>query len=138
MVEHFKDGFSVVVHNVSAQSDDWLHDELDEASSQSGTIVSGLLLFPFLSFLIKVVITPKFLHHLIVVYLEFFWVDTSEFGQCEGPSEQGWTKSYSTLARVDLLGLAHIFALIGGDDNISIFDDTLEVLIHGLTIYLQF
>jgi hypothetical protein len=62
--EHLEDGISVVVHDVSAQSDDWLHDELDKASSQLSTIISSLISLPFLSLLVKVVVSPHLLHHL--------------------------------------------------------------------------
>jgi len=34
MVEHLIDSFFVTVHDVSAESNDWLHDELHEASSE--------------------------------------------------------------------------------------------------------
>ena len=36
-----------------------------------------------------------------------------------------------------MLGLSHVFELIGGNDDVSILDDTLEVLVHGLTIDLE-
>jgi hypothetical protein len=37
-----------------------------------------------------------------------------------------------------LLALTHIIGLIGGDDNISVLNDTLELLIHVLTLDLEF
>jgi hypothetical protein len=88
VTQHLEDGVSVVVHNVSAESDDWLHDELDEASLQGSSIISNILTLPFLALLVIVVVTPEFLHHLVEVYLELFSIDSSESGQGEGPTEQ--------------------------------------------------
>ena len=84
--EHLEDSFSVVVHDVSAESDDWLHDELYEASLEGGAIISLILSLPFFSFSIMVVVTPKFLHHLVEVYLELVRVDSGKLGQGEGPA----------------------------------------------------
>ena len=36
-----------------------------------------------------------------------------------------------------MLGLSHIVALVGGDDDISVLDDSLEVLIHVLSFDLE-
>lgn len=138
MVQHLPDSFFVVFHNISAKSNNWLHDELDEASSQLGAIISSLVLFPFLSFLIKIVVTPKFLHHLVKVNLEFLGVDTSKFGQSEGPTEESGTESYGSLGGIDLLGFAHIITFVGGYDNVGVFNNSLEVLIHGFSIDLEF
>lgn len=138
MVQHLPDGFFVVFHNISAESNDWLHDELDEASSQCGAIISILLLLPFLSFLIKIVVTPKFLHHLLKVDLEFLGIDTSKFGQSEGPTEESGPEGYGSLSGVDLLGLAHIITFVGGYDNVGVLNNSLEVLIHGFSIDLEF
>jgi hypothetical protein len=88
MGEHFPDGFFVVVHDVSAESDDWLHDELNEASLEVGTFLTDLLSCPFLSLGIIEVVTPKFLHHLVEIDLEFVSIDSGESGKGEGPSEE--------------------------------------------------
>lgn len=80
MAQHFEDGISVVVHNVSAESDDWLHDELDEASLEGWSIIGNIFHFPFLSFLIIEVVSPHFLHHLVEVNLEFLGVDSGKSG----------------------------------------------------------
>jgi len=76
--EHFPHSFFVVFHDVSAQSDDWLHDELDEASLQGSAIISQFFSFPFLCLGIMIVVTPKLLDHLIEVDLEFLSIDSSE------------------------------------------------------------
>lgn len=138
MIEHLPDSVFVVVHDVSAESDNWLHDELNEASSELTTVISNILSLPFLSLLIKIVITPQFLHHLVKVYLEFFWVDSGKFSQGESPSEQSRTKSYSSSSGINLLWFSHIFTFVCGNDDIGIFNDSLEVLIHGFSINLEF
>lgn len=32
---------------------------------------------------------------------------------------------------------SHVFGLVGRDDNVSVLNNTLEVLVHGLTINLE-
>lgn len=137
VAQHLEDGVSVVVHNVSAESDDWLHDELDEASLQGGSIISEVLTLPFLALLVVVVVTPKFFHHLIEVDLELVGIDSSESGQGEGPTEQSGTEGNGTFDWVNLLGVSHIITFVGGDDNVSVFNDSLEVLIHSFSINLE-
>jgi len=56
----------------------------------------------------------------------------------ESPSEEGRSERDSSCGWVDLLGLTHVFALVGGDDNVGVLDNTLEVLVHGLAIDLEF
>ena len=88
MSQHLEHSFSVVVHDVSAESNDGFHDELHEASLQLSTIISKIFSLPFLSLLVIVVITPQFLHHLIEVDLELLSIDSGESSQSEGPSEE--------------------------------------------------
>ena len=35
------------------------------------------------------------------------------------------------------MGLSHIIGLIGGDDNVGVLDDALELLVHVLTLDLE-
>jgi hypothetical protein len=64
-------------------------------------------------------------------------VDSGESGQGEGPTEEGRTEGDGTSNGVDLLGLTHIISLISGDDNVGVLNDTLELLIHVLTLDLE-
>jgi len=101
------------VHDVTDQNDDWLHDELNEATWELTTLtiigISGELLLGW----VEIVITPELLHKLQDVELELLGIDTSEAGECESPTEKGGTKSDSTVGWVDLLGFTHIIALVG-------------------------
>jgi hypothetical protein len=36
------------------------------------------------------------------------------------------------------LSFSHIISFIGSNDNVGVFNNSLEVLIHGLSIYLEF
>ena len=78
MIEHFPYGFSVVIHNVSAESDNGLHDELNKHSLELSSIISHLVTLEFLCFLIIVVVSPKFYDHLVIVNLELLAIDSSE------------------------------------------------------------
>jgi len=58
-------------------------------------------------------------------------------GEGEGPSEESGTEGDGTGCWVDLLGLTHVFALVSGDDDVGVLNNSLEVLVHGLTIDLE-
>jgi hypothetical protein len=36
-----------------------------------------------------------------------------------------------------LLRISHIITLVSSNDNVCVLSNSLEVLVHGLTIYLQ-
>ena len=86
----------------------------------------------------EVVVTPKLLHELEDIELELVGVDAGESGEGEGPAEEGGTEGNRPVGGVDLLRLTHVVALVGGDDNVGVLNDTLEVLVHGLAIDLEF
>lgn len=84
------------------------------------------------------VISPKFLHHFLEVYLELFSINSSELSESEGPTKESRTETNSSLNWINLLGFSHIITFISGNDNVSVFNDSLEVLIHSLTVNLEF
>ena len=136
-IKHFPDGVEVVGHDVSGDLDDGAHDELDEASLER---LAGVILLSGLELLLAgvvEVVTPEFGHELLSVELELLRVGHGEAGEGEGPTEEGGTEGDGTVGGVDLLGLAHILALVGGDDDVGVLDDTAEGLVHGLTIDLE-
>jgi hypothetical protein len=85
---HFGDGFNFVVHGGFAKLDDWGHDELDEASLKGSFIIGLRVVLPFLGFGIKVVVSPKLLHHLVSGNTELGGVSLGESGGGESPSEK--------------------------------------------------
>jgi hypothetical protein len=95
------------------------------------------MVLPFLTFGIEEVVSPKFLHHLLSVDTEFLGVNLSEFGEGESPSEKSGSHSGGTGLWVNLLSLAHILALIGGDNDVNVLDNSLELVVHGLSINLE-
>jgi len=137
VTEHFVDFLHFSVHGGSAESDDWLHHEGNESSLDATTIVSFIVVLPFLGFGIEEVVSPKFLHHLVSSDTEFLGVNLSEFGEGEGPSEKSGSHSGSTELWVNLLGFSHVFALVGGDDDVNVLDNSLELVVHGLSINLE-
>ena len=140
--EHLVDLLHLSVHGGSAESDDWLHHELDESSLELFVLIGLGVVLPFLGFLIKVVVTPKLLHHLLLLDTEFSGVDLGELGNGESPSEKSRTEGAGTLDWVDLEVLEFVvlvvWVLIGGDQDVDILDNSEELLIHGLTINLKF
>jgi len=117
--------------------DDWSHDELDETSWEGLAIIGGVVGGEdFLSW-VEEVISPKLLHELCAVKLELGGVGLGEFGEGEGPSEKSGSESDGSVGWVNLLRLAHIVTLVGGDDDVSVLNNSLEVLVHGLSIDLE-
>jgi len=103
----------LTVHDVTDKSNNWLHDELNEAARKLATIaiisIRSKLFFGW----VKEVVTPELLHELESVNLELISVDTSKTSQGESPTEESGTESDGTVSWVDLLRLSHIVALIG-------------------------
>jgi len=135
---HLHDGIDLAIHNVTDELDDGAHDELNEAAGKLGALFVGVLAGEFLGLGVKVVVTPEFLHELLEFNLELVGVDTGETGEGESPAVKSGTEGNGTVGGVDLLAFTHIIALVSGNDNVSVLNDTLEVLIHGLTINLEF
>ena len=136
-LEHLVDSLVVALHAVSAETDDGLGDELDEASLEGGAVFGNILSSPLLGLGIEEVVTPELGHHLVGVNLEFGGINSGEVGKGEGPAEKGGTEGDGTLDGVNLLRVTHIIGLVGGDDNVGVLDDTLELLIHVLTLDLE-
>lgn len=140
--EHLVDFLHLTVHGGSAESDDWLHHELDEGSLELLVLIGFIVVLPLLGFLIKVVITPKLLHHLLSLDTELGGIDLSELGDGESPSEKSGTEGAGTGDWVNLefleLVVLVVWVLIGSDKNVDILDNSEEFLIHGLTINLKF
>jgi hypothetical protein len=62
---------------------------LDEASLEFALIISFIVVLPLLGFLIKVVITPEFLHHLVFGNTEFGGIGLGKHGDGESPTKEG-------------------------------------------------
>jgi len=136
--EHLVDDASLfLLHGVSAELDNGLHDEFNEASLELSTLAIIVLGNEFLFSLAEVVVSPKFLHELLSIELELIRVSSGEHLEGEGPSEKGGTETNGSSGGVNLLSFSHVFALVGRDDDVSVLNNTLEVLIHGLTIDLE-
>merc|ERR1712165_468552 len=79
----------------------------------------------------------ELLHKSGAIKLELLGVGSGKPGEGKGPAEESRTEGNCAVGWVDLLGLTHVLELISGDDDVSVLDDTLEVLVHGLTIDLE-
>jgi hypothetical protein len=137
-LNHLPDGIEVAFHDIADHLDDGAHDELDEAAGELLTLIIGILGGELLALGVKVLVSPELLHELLDVKLELGGVNASEAGKGEGPTVKGGTEGDATVTGVNLHGFAHIVALVGGDNDVGVLNDTLEVLVHGLTINLQF
>jgi len=138
LVAHFPDTIEVLVEDVAAHGDDGSHDELDEGSGEGLAFGTGGVGGELLVLGVEVVISPKLLHELGLLDVELLGVGVGESGEGEGPTEESGTERDGTEGGVNLLSLSHVFALVSGDDNVSVLNNTAEVLIHSLTIDLEF
>jgi hypothetical protein len=136
-LKHLPHRIEVIVHDVSAKLNDRSHDELHEASLELFAISIFRGSLELLGSSIEVVVTPEFLHESGTIELEFLGIGRGKSGEGEGPTEESGTEGDSTVGGIDLVGLSHVLELVGGDDNVGVLDNSLEVLIHGLTIDLQ-
>ena len=137
VIEHLVDLLGLSVHGGSAESDDWLHDEGDESSLELLVVIGPGVVLPLLGLLVEEVFAPKLVHHLLSGDSEFLGVDSGESGEGEGPSEKSGTHSAGTVLWVNLLRFSHVFALVGGDDNVDVLNNSVEFLEHSLTINLE-
>lgn len=92
---------------------------------------------PALLFLVKVIVTPQFLHHFRLVQLELVGEDLGESGQGETPLVFSGTESH-----VSFLGeeeeVAHFGDFILRNNDINHVNHSHEVLIHGFSVHLEF
>lgn len=137
-LEHFPDGLEVVAHDVLDQLDDWAHNELNEASWENLVFVVTVRGLELLLCGVEEVLTPEFLHQLRAIKLELVGVGGGEASKGEGPAEESGTEGDCAVSGVNLLGLAHVIAFVGGDNDVSVLNDSLEVLVHILAIDLEF
>jgi hypothetical protein len=70
LFKHFEDCFKIVSHTIPSEHNDWLHDELDEASWELISVRQVAVKHEFLLFWAEVVVAPKLLHQLLAVELE--------------------------------------------------------------------
>lgn len=113
MSEHFEHSLFVALHDVSAESDNRLHYELDETSLKLYLIFTILFSGEFLVFSIIEVITPEFFNHLRVLNVEFLRINFGKSSQGEGPTEESRSECNSTFNWANLLSFfSHIFTFI--------------------------
>lgn len=70
LLEHFPDSVELAFHAVSAKHNDWLHDELDEASWKLFSILSVAICHEFLFSWTEEIITPELLHQFCAIKLK--------------------------------------------------------------------
>jgi len=136
-LEHLVHLFSVTFHDGSGELDDGFHTELDKGSLESLARFSDGFFEPLLTFLVKVVVTPKLLHELILIDLELSSVHSSELGESETPAFLTGTEGDVTLSGMDQ-EVTHIRLFVVGDNDVDEIDDSDEVLVHSFTVKLKF
>lgn len=137
-LEELVNGVMVILHGGSEDLFDRVKDELAERSSELGSSGRGVLRGPLLSFLIKEHISPQSGLHLLDINLEFGGVHLSELAESEGPSLETGSKSNVSSVREDSEIFSHNWVLVGGNDDVGVFNDSDKVEVHVFRFQLKF
>lgn len=116
---------------------DGIKDHLAESSLEFDTFLGGAVGSPFLGGGVEEVIAPELGEELLGLELESAGVHSGEGVESESPSVEGGSHGDVTVGGVDL-AVSHVVALhVGGDDDVGVFDDSLEVLVDGFGVVLE-
>jgi hypothetical protein len=135
--EHLVHEFEIVIHTGVGELADGVHDELSESSLDGLSLLVEGVVLPLLVGSIEEIVTPELLHHFILVDVELLGVDTGELGQSESPAFFARTESDGTFVRKNE-EVAHVFLVVGIDNDVDHIDNSNEVLVHGFTVVLKF
>jgi len=122
-----------LVHDGVEYTVDRVQDELDES-----TLVTTL--GPLLGLGVEVVVAPELLHELGSLSTKLLSVHIGKLLERESPRVKAGTESDGTLAGVDL-DVAHgcilVGTTVGGDDDVDVLNDTLELLVELFGLELE-
>lgn len=127
--------FLVEVHDGIEKGEDWRQDELAVASD----VAVATRLVPLSSLGVVELVSPKTLHELCDLNLELGRIHLSELLEGVGPAVEAGTEADGAVFRGDL-DFAHwtIVVTVGGDNDVDVFDDSLEGLVQVFLFELEF
>jgi len=115
-----------------------VHDEGAETTVELGLAVVFVLgVGPLLGLGVVERITPELLHNLFAGHTELLGVHGSEAIESETPAHETGTETDGTTIRVDL-DVTEEFILVGGDDDVDVFNVRTESLVGFFEIHLEF
>jgi len=136
LLEHIKDVVLLGVHDGIEYLEDGVQDEGIESTVEGFSTLNGAICGPLLRGRVEVVVTPKLSHHLLLVDTELLGVTGGELAESERPSVETRTESDGTLLGVDL-DITKSGVVVGGDDDVDVFDGTGELLVQLLGFDLK-
>ena len=127
--------FLVKVHHGIKEGEDWRQDELAVATG----VAVATALVPLTGLCVVELVTPESLHELGDLDLELGRVHFGKLLQGVRPAVEAGTETNRAVFRRDL-DFAHwtIVVTVGGDDDVDVFDDTLEGLVQVFLFELEF
>jgi hypothetical protein len=134
--ELFEKGGDLVlfkVHDAVEQLEDGVENKQVECSLSTTLGRLG----PLLGLGVKVVVSPKLGHELLLVDTEFLGVSTSELSERESPTVKTGTESDCSFFGVDL-NITENGVVVGGNNDVDGFDGSAERLVQVLLGNLEF
>lgn len=137
-LDHRSVDFLLSIEDGVGELADGVENHLAESSLEFDTFFGGSVSGPFLGGGVEEVVSPKLGKKLLGLELESAGVHSGEGVESESPSVEGGSHGDGTVGRVDLT-VSHVIALhVGGDDDVGVFDNSLEVLVDGFGVVFKF
>ena len=136
LVEQGHDLLLLEVHDSREDSVDGVQDERVESTLEGLAVGVSRLGGPLLGLGVKVVVSPKLGHQLVLVNTKLLGVSLSELPQSESPSVETGTEGDGTFLGVNL-NVTEGGVRVGGDDDVDGLDGSGELLVQVLLGDLQ-
>jgi len=133
---HLEGELTVVLHDSTAHLGDRLVDELAEGTLERLAVLTHAGVLPLLGLGIKEVVTPKPVHHLLLLNTELGGVHLGELVEGEGPALETGAEGNGASLRGNLQVTEGLIT-VGGDNHVDGLDGTAEVLVSLLGVLLK-
>ena len=136
-LKHGADGVLLEVHDSIKDLEDGVKNEAVEGTFEGFAVSVSADGGPLAGGRVEEVIAPELKHHLILVHTKFLGVSAGELAKGKAPAVKTRSESDSSLIRV-YLDIAQGDIMVGGDDDVHVLDGTLEGLVEGFFVDLEF
>ena len=136
-LKHGADGILLEVHDSIEDLEDGVKNEAVKGTFEGFAISVSADGGPLASGRVEKVVTPELKHHLILIHTKFLGVSAGELTEGEAPSMKTRSEGNSSLVRV-YLDISQGDVMVGGNDDVHVLDGTLEGLVEGFLVDLEF
>lgn len=136
LLEHGTDLVFLEVHDGVEDLEDRVEDEHVEGTLEGLAVVIDALRGPLAGCGVEVIVTPEFVHHLLLVDTELLGVTVGELTESETPSVQTGSEGNGTLLGVDL-DITKSDIVVGRNDDVNVLDGTAEGLVELFLVDLK-